>query len=166
MKSYFCLSTLAGLVFVAGCAPRLAETPLGKEEKRWEAYIKKSYPAWKPPQTVPPATGANGKTESPAVKFDAGGSPAEVLPAGTADKLTPEAAVTDRKSVPADAVTTIDIKEKSRVYVVQKNDTLWKISKKFYNDGAKWKQIQAANAAVLKGSDKVHPGMTLEIPQL
>ncbi|MBU8902809.1 MAG: LysM peptidoglycan-binding domain-containing protein [Victivallales bacterium] len=163
MKSYICLTALALLIAAAGCAPRLAETPLGTEEKRWEAYIKKSYPAWKRPQTVPPAN-TKGKIESPATEF----IPAELDALPTIDKeavIVEDLVVEDKKGkILSETVTTVDVNEKFKAYVVQKNDTLWSISKKLYQDGRKWGKIKAANTDILKDSNRVLPGMTLRIP--
>ncbi len=159
MKSYICLTALALLIAASGCAPRLAETPLGTEEKRWEAYITKSYPAWKAPQTVPPLD-TKGKIESPAADVE------ESLPAVKDElKLVEDTPVVDQKGkLLPETAAAVDSKENFQIYVVQKNDTLWKISRKFYKDGTKWKKIQAENNVVLKGSDQVHPGITLRIP--
>lgn len=49
-------------------------------------------------------------------------------------------------------------------YTVQKNDTLQKISKKFYGTTKKWTKIYEANKAILKAPDKIRPGQVLEIP--
>ncbi len=49
-------------------------------------------------------------------------------------------------------------------YKVQKNDTLQKISKKFYDTYRKWPQIYEANKAVIKNPDRIKPGITLQIP--
>lgn len=49
-------------------------------------------------------------------------------------------------------------------YTVQKNDTLQKISKKFYGTTKKWAKIYEANKDTLKGPDKIYPGKTLNIP--
>ena len=162
MKSYICLTALALLIAAVGCAPRLAETPLGTEEKRWEGYIKKSYPAWKAPQTIPPVD-MKGKIESPAAEV---GTDLKSLPSAKNETVIIEdVIVKDKKGeVLSETITAVDAKEEFKIYVVQKNDTLWKISKKLYEDGAKWKKIQAANEDILKGSDKVLPGMTLRIP--
>lgn len=159
MKSYICLTAMALLIAAAGCAPRLAETPLGSEEKRWEIYIKKSYPAWKAPQTIPPEDTA-GKIESPATTIE------EPLPTVKDElKLVEDVIVVDKKGkILSETQTTLEIKEKFQIYVVQKNDTLWKISAKFYKDGRQWEKIQTVNNVVLKGSDQVRPGMTLRIP--
>ena len=166
MKSHICLTALALAAFVAGCGPRLAETPLGSEEKRWEEYIQKSYPGWKAPQTVPPVDSkAKVDTEAPALEMGNGSD--EVKPMTFKEEVVVDSVVTDEKGkVLSETVTTLEVKAKGSVYVVQKNDTLWKIARKFYNDGTKWKKIQAANKSVLKGSDRVLPGMTLQIPAL
>jgi nucleoid-associated protein YgaU len=49
-------------------------------------------------------------------------------------------------------------------YTVGKNDTLQKISKKFYGTTKKWNKIYEANKDTLKGPDKVYPGQVLNIP--
>ncbi len=49
-------------------------------------------------------------------------------------------------------------------YTVQKNDTLQKISQKFYGTAKKWVKIYNANKNILKGPDKVYPGQELKIP--
>jgi LysM repeat protein len=49
-------------------------------------------------------------------------------------------------------------------YTVQKNDTLQKISKKFYGTTKKWLSIYEANQDVLKGPNNIYPGQVLNIP--
>lgn len=51
-----------------------------------------------------------------------------------------------------------------RMYVVQGGDSLSKISKKFYGDANKWKQIFEANRDVVKNPDLIQPGWRLRIP--
>lgn len=51
-------------------------------------------------------------------------------------------------------------------YVVQKDDTLQKISMKFYGTSKKWKKIFEANKDRLKSPDKIYPGKSLRIPSL
>ncbi|MDD5727623.1 MAG: LysM peptidoglycan-binding domain-containing protein [Victivallales bacterium] len=160
MRFYICLPVLALLAVAAGCAPHLAETPLGNEEKRWEEYIRKSYPGWKSPQTIPPAV-SDTKVENPAVE------PGKPQPFKGDAMVIEDVIVKDKTgAVTSETITAVEVKEKGRVYIVQKNDTLWKIARKVYNDGSKWRNIQSANQDVLKGSDKVLPGMTLQIPAL
>lgn len=49
-------------------------------------------------------------------------------------------------------------------YTIVKNDTLQKISKKFYGTTKKWMKIYEANKDVLRGPDKLYPGQILNIP--
>ena len=49
-------------------------------------------------------------------------------------------------------------------YRVKKNDTLQKISQKFYGTTKNWMKIYEVNKDVLKGPNKVYPGQTLNIP--
>ncbi|MDD5465323.1 MAG: LysM peptidoglycan-binding domain-containing protein [Candidatus Omnitrophica bacterium] len=49
-------------------------------------------------------------------------------------------------------------------YTVAKNDTLQKISKKFYGTTKRWMKIYNANKNVLSAPDKLYPGQTLNIP--
>jgi LysM repeat protein len=52
----------------------------------------------------------------------------------------------------------------ARTYTVQSGDTLAKISRRFYNNAARAKDIQDANFNSLSGTVKIKPGMTLIIP--
>ncbi len=54
----------------------------------------------------------------------------------------------------------------SEEYTVEKNDTLQKISKKFYNSYAKWPQLYEVNKDVLKDANHVKPGTVIKIPHL
>ena len=51
-------------------------------------------------------------------------------------------------------------------YIVEKDDTLQKISKKFYNTYSKWPKIYELNKTILKSPDALKPGMKLVIPVL
>jgi LysM repeat protein len=53
-----------------------------------------------------------------------------------------------------------------REYTVQKNDTLQKISRKFYGTTRKWQMLYEQNKDVLKSPDKIYPGMKIKIPVL
>ena len=52
-----------------------------------------------------------------------------------------------------------------QIYTVEKNDTLQKISQKFYGTTKKWAKIYEANRDTLKTPDRVYPGKTLNIPE-
>jgi len=54
----------------------------------------------------------------------------------------------------------------SQKYTVGKNDTLQKISQKFYGTSKNWMKIYNANTDVLKGPNKVYPGQVLNIPEI
>lgn len=51
-------------------------------------------------------------------------------------------------------------------YTIQKNDTLQKISQKFYGTTKKWEFIYLNNKDVLKSPDSIHPGHVIKIPSL
>ena len=51
-------------------------------------------------------------------------------------------------------------------YTVQKDDTLQKISKKFYDSYSKWPKIYEANRDVISDPDRIKPGIVLKIPTL
>jgi len=51
-------------------------------------------------------------------------------------------------------------------YTVEKDDTLQKISKKFYDSYAKWPRIYEANKDKLPDPNRIKPGIVLTIPPL
>lgn len=53
---------------------------------------------------------------------------------------------------------------KMEKYTVQKNDTLQKISQKFYGTTKKWTKIYDANKDALKGPNKIYPGQVINVP--
>jgi LysM repeat protein len=60
-----------------------------------------------------------------------------------------------------------ELSEKNyELYTIQKNDTLQKISQKFYGTTRKWKMLYDENRDVLKAPDRVYPGKTIKIPAL
>ncbi len=52
-----------------------------------------------------------------------------------------------------------------RFYVVQKGDSLSKISKQFFGSTSEWRRIHEANRDVIKDPDKIQPGWKLIIPE-
>ena len=52
----------------------------------------------------------------------------------------------------------------ARTYVVEPGDTLASISRKFYKNSERWKDLEDANFNSLGGKVKLKPGMTLIIP--
>ncbi|MCF7869493.1 MAG: LysM peptidoglycan-binding domain-containing protein [Candidatus Omnitrophica bacterium] len=51
-------------------------------------------------------------------------------------------------------------------YTIVENDTLQKISRKFYGTTKKWELIYQENKDTLKSPDKIYPGKTIKIPIL
>ena len=49
-------------------------------------------------------------------------------------------------------------------YTVQKNDTLQKISQKYFGTTKKWQKIFEANSDILSGPNKIYPGQVIKIP--
>lgn len=49
-------------------------------------------------------------------------------------------------------------------YVIQKNDTLQKISKNVYGTYKKWYQIYEANKDIISDPNRIKPGLTIRIP--
>ncbi|MCI8336501.1 MAG: LysM peptidoglycan-binding domain-containing protein [Peptococcaceae bacterium] len=52
----------------------------------------------------------------------------------------------------------------TKTYTVKKGDCLWTIAKKYYNDGAKYKDIYEANKDKLKSPNLIYPGQELILP--
>lgn len=49
-------------------------------------------------------------------------------------------------------------------YTAEKDDTLQKIAKKFYDSYSKWTRIYEANKSVIPNPDRINPGTVLQIP--
>ncbi|MEI8349773.1 MAG: LysM peptidoglycan-binding domain-containing protein [Candidatus Omnitrophota bacterium] len=80
-----------------------------------------------------------------------------------------------QETVVDEAVTEEEIEEnelepttekKYNYYKIEKNDTLQKISQKFYGTTKKWHKLYEENRDVLASPDKVYPGKTIKIPVL
>lgn len=67
----------------------------------------------------------------------------------------------------ADFFGTGETKSESNTYTVVSGDTLSKIAKHHYGDGAKWHQIYEANKAIIGNNpDRIEIGQVLTIPSL
>jgi len=73
----------------------------------------------------------------------------------------PPAAAAPEEALNETPATTTQSFEK---YTVAKNDTLQKISQKFYGTTKRWMKIYNANKDVLHAPNKLYPGQTLKIP--
>lgn len=152
------LALLVAGVFLAlamGCeSPKLATTPLTPEENLWSNYVKDTYKSWDPPQTEPPSTPEDQVSMQPEPIVTVVETPNDVVvnvvePGGT--------------------VVSAEVKEakilgEPQSYTIQKGDSLWKISDKFYGDGRKWQLIADANKAEIPSPNKLKVGTTITIP--
>ena len=142
------LALLVALLITTGCQPKLAESPYGPREKKWEDFIKDTYPDWQPPQTEPPSR----------------------LAVPPSNDNPPIVIGEDEVIVETGEITTIDAPEvitpepEFQTYTVQKGDTLWSISRKFYGSGKGWRKIFEANQDVIGSADKVRAGIEIKIP--
>jgi len=57
-----------------------------------------------------------------------------------------------------------EIKVTTREYVIQKNDSLWKIAKKELGNGNRWKNIYELNKDKIKNPNKLKAGQKITIP--
>ena len=65
-----------------------------------------------------------------------------------------------------DHITVANPEPEATFHVVEKGDTLSKISKAVYGDPMKYNTIFEANKPMLSDPDKIYPGQTLRIPAL
>ena len=149
------------LLVNTGCQPKLAQSPYGPKEQQWEDVIKDAFPDWDPPHTTPPERvlpAASEKTEAPKII-----SEDDVVinenPSNNNEPLIDNAKAEKNIQSTEEAVTA-----EFQTYKVQKGDTLWKISRKFYGTGKSWKKIFKANQDILSAPDKVKAGIELRIP--
>ena len=94
------------------------------------------------------------------------GGPKPSVPAQEISRA-PEEIVAAKPEVVVAPITPAEQPSKAIVmkrYKVQKNDTLQKISKKFYGTTKRWKELYNVNREVLKGPDEIYPGQIIEIP--
>jgi len=59
-----------------------------------------------------------------------------------------------------------NINKKQRIYISETNDSLWKISQKFYNDASLWNLIYTANKEQITNPNLIFPGQQLIIPNI
>jgi len=57
-----------------------------------------------------------------------------------------------------------DVRPEYLNYKIEKNDTLQKISKKFFGTTREWKMIYELNKDIIKNPNRVYPGKTIKIP--
>ena len=71
-----------------------------------------------------------------------------------------------RETVISDTAPVAPSADLPQQYVVTTDDTLQKISKKFYGSYSKWNKIYEANKDVIQNPDRINAGTTITIPEL
>ena len=143
------------LITITGCQPKLAESPYGAREKQWEDFIKETYPDWEPPKTEPPTrVAAPRDTPSDLPEFIEDDT--AIVETGSPAVETPAVVETE--------TAVVETSPEYQTYTVQKGDTLWSISRKFYGVGKKWRTIFQANQDIISNPDKIRAGTEIKIP--
>jgi len=70
------------------------------------------------------------------------------------------------KEVSVDGLSYPEETEEVEFYVIEKGDSLWAISSKFYGKGHFYNKIVEANKEVIKDANKIFPGQKIRIPKL
>ena len=76
---------------------------------------------------------------------------------GSSTAEAPEPASAPRPEAPAPGIA-------GQVYTVVEGDSLWKIAKRRYGEGERWRRIYEANRDLIKNPDRIYPGQQLRIP--
>jgi hypothetical protein len=127
-------------------------------EPDWADYVKDNYPHWRKHYWVD--RGQWGNRGYLVGKPAAAAEPvveAEVTPLPPAPPAPPAIVESEAPKV--------ETPEKPTKYVVQKNDSLWKIAGKVYGNPLKWPRIYRANRDKIQNPNKIYPNMVLTIPQ-
>ncbi len=147
-----CLVVMTIALVISGCAPELARTGYGPREERWHDYLKEHYPEWDPPQTVPPRTEAVSPVPEDDMLFGPAMEPET--------EMAPEIVSGDDLFMPEKGA----IAAEEETYTVEKGDTLWKISARFYGKGSMWRRIYEYNKDLIGDPKKLRAGTVIRIP--
>lgn len=100
----------------------------------------------------------------PPIRFERMPKPAPVEKTGLIEKTEDQELWGNRGFITQGPPSEIVEQPSVEQYTVQKNDTLQKISQKFYGTTKDWTKIFQANKDILKGPNKIYPGQVLNIP--
>lgn len=81
-----------------------------------------------------------------------------------AGETKPKPVETGQKSGPGATTETAKPKPAETIHVVAQDETLSRISQRYYGTSGQWQKILQANSAILKDPTKIKPGMKLVIP--
>ena len=154
---------LSGVVFLFGCmAVRTYET----EKPRIDTTIEGNQGFLAGTPKIEPKESKLGPNRKISVmEIEIGFTKTKSAPKKSSPAETPSAESSTpapEVSAPAAAADT----QNYTPYTVGKDDTLQKISQKFYGTTRKWKLIYDNNLDVIKNPDRLYPGTQIKIPAL
>lgn len=175
IRGFICILIVA---FIAGCTARTYSVRKDREDQQMTGNV--GYVGGTPPPEAKDRTGDKMTRKTYVLEINTGSTKTQDARAEEivreADEIAERA---KRTSVPARTYQAGQPQPTRRVstpltepaqpsfveYTVQENDTLQKISMKFYNTNRKWSQIYEANKGIIKNPDRIKPGLMLRIPQ-
>ncbi|MBD3264711.1 MAG: LysM peptidoglycan-binding domain-containing protein [Candidatus Omnitrophica bacterium] len=166
MKKWWFLT--GAIVLLAGCMTVRTYT-IEKPRTDTEVEGNRGYLSGQPSQEVKESKlGETRKVSVVEIEFGSGGGAEETKEYSFAEPRTLEEESFEAEGVEVEELALpleAEVPE-YEYYTVQKNDTLQKISKKFYGTTRKWIKIFDYNKDVLENPDKLKIGVELKIPDL
>lgn len=158
------LAVLLGIIFLGGCLTRTYT--IEKPRTNLEIHGNQGYLLGTPTEAPKPNKFGEMRKIS-VLEVELGPHPRKKV---MKEEVKPEVeAITEEEATekgPTGKELSVAPSKNYESYTVQKNDTLQKISQKFYGTTKKWKMLYDENRDVLKSPDKVYPGKTIKIPVL
>jgi LysM repeat protein len=158
---------LFGFIFLSGCLTRTytITTPRVDTEVRGN----RGYLSGTPPETSVSPSRLGDVRKTSVLEVELGAHRRKIIPRKTENAATvieePAAPVEVSEETAPQASDEIVEEKVYEEYIVEKGDTLQKISQKFYGTTRKWQMLYDENKDVLKGPDKVYPGMKIRVPK-
>lgn len=162
------LLLLAGVIFISGCLTTRTYT---KKEPRKDLDIEGNQGCLSGVCKEEPRENRLGDTRTISV-VEVEFGPEEIKKDATVwERVPDEAAEEEIALAEAEGLEAASLKEPAEGgrketinYTIQKNDTLQKISDKFYGTTRKWNFLYENNKDVLKSPDRLYPGAVIKIP--
>jgi nucleoid-associated protein YgaU len=154
MRGSWLIVGCCSFICLAGCQDK-SKTETGPAQEPQDAYATQPFPE----DQVPPAEG-----QPPRVSVS---TPRNAEPDPTPVDRSARTASDEPALVPAPQPKESyapAVKDTPRYHVVRKNETLQKISMKYYGTTKSWRRIFEANKDQVKNPDQISIGMKLRIP--
>ncbi|MCM8787164.1 MAG: LysM peptidoglycan-binding domain-containing protein [Candidatus Omnitrophica bacterium] len=152
--------SLLAVCFFSGCLVRTYTVQ--KPRVDLDIQGNQGYIFGKPEQVQRKESRLTDKRTISVVEIELGShTPKEYEKKETTTNISPRTPISYVEEVPGQEKV---VSEQYQYYTIQKNDTLQKISQKFYKTTRKWKLLYEINKDVLKNPDKIYPGTKIKIP--